>query len=242
MKITKFKKIKTNQYELTLEDESKIKLYEDIILKENLLLTKNIDDVDELLKKNSQYSIMETSYKYLSHKVVSVLGMEEYLLKKGYDRVNIKNTIDNLIAKGYLNDSYYAKCYISDHINLTIDGPRKIINHLEKMHITSDIYLDYLDLNSKIWEERINHYLEKQLKVNKKSAYVFKNKMLMNLINLGYEREMIQDSLNKIEIANSEELMLKEKEKIRKKLEKKYSGEELERKIKEKLFQKGFYL
>lgn len=241
MKIEKFKKIKTNQYELTLEDESKIKLYEDVILKENLLLTKNIDNVEDILKKNSEYSIFEISYKYLSHKVISIYGMKEYLLKKGFDEKNVQNAIDSLINKGYLNDYYYAKCYINDHINLSNDGPKKIINHLENMHIDSNIYLEYLDLNSNIWYERINKYLEKQLKINKKSAYVFKNKMLLNLINLGYDKEMINDCLNKIKIENSDELMIKEKEKIRKKLERKYSGEELERKIKERLYRMGYY-
>ena len=65
--------------------------------------------------------------------------------------------------------------------------------------------------------------------------------MLINLINLGYDKEMINDCLNHISIDNLDELKEKEKEKVRKKLERKYSGDELERKIKEKLFQKGFF-
>ena len=44
-----------------------------------------------------------------------------------------------------------------------------------------------------------------------------------------------------ISIDNLGELKEIEKEKIRKKLSRKYSGDELERKIKEKLFQKGFF-
>ena len=63
----------------------------------------------------------------------------------------------------------------------------------------------------------------------------------MNLINLGYDKEMINDCLNKISIDNLDELKEIEKNKIRKKLERKYSGDELERKIKEKLYQKGFF-
>ena len=47
--------------------------------------------------------------------------------------------------------------------------------------------------------------------------------MLINLINLGYDKEMINDCLNKISIDNLDELKEKEKEKIRKKLERKYS-------------------
>ena len=65
--------------------------------------------------------------------------------------------------------------------------------------------------------------------------------MLINLINLGYDREMINECLNNIKIDNQDELKKKEEEKIRKKLERKYQGDELERKIKEKLYQRGFF-
>ena len=36
MKIAKYKKLKNNIYEVTLENNDKIKLYEDVILKEKL--------------------------------------------------------------------------------------------------------------------------------------------------------------------------------------------------------------
>ena len=52
---------------------------------------------------------------------------------------------------------------------------------------------------------------------------------------------MINDCLSTISINNQDELRKKEEEKIRKKLEKKYSGEDLDRKIKEKLYQKGYF-
>ena len=65
--------------------------------------------------------------------------------------------------------------------------------------------------------------------------------MLMNLINMGYEKEMINECLSNITINNQDELKEKEIIKIRKKLERKYTGEQLERKIKEKLYQQGFF-
>ena len=241
MKINKYKKLKSNKYELTLEDNGKLILYEDVILKEELLLKKEINDIDRLTRINNEYEIYEIALKYLNHHVESIKGMKEYLLKKKYDLQNIDTTIDKLICKGYLNDSYYAKSYITNQVNLSNDGPLKIIKHLEENDITSDVYNEYLDNYGNIWEDRIEKYINKQLKVNKKSSYYFKNKMLMNLVNLGYDKEMINDILDKVQIDNLDELKEKEKDKIRKKLERKYTGEELERKIKEKLFQKGFF-
>ena len=241
MRISKYKKLKNNKYEVILENNEKITLYEDIILKEELLLKKEINNLSRLTKINEEYEIYNVALKYLSHHVMSIFGMKEYLLRKKYSEEDINKTIDKLIKSGYLNDSYYAKCYISDHINLSNDGPYKIIKHLEDNNISSSIYAEYLSKYDSLWQERIEKYIEKQKKINKKSSYFFKNKMLMNLINLGYEKEMINDCLNKVTIDNLDELKEIEKNKIRKKLERKYSGDELERKIKEKLFQKGFF-
>ena len=241
MKIIKYKKLSGNKYEVLLENNEKIKLYEDVILKEELLLKKEIDDIEEILKINSKYEIYDIAIRYLSHHVMSIRGMRQYLQRKNYNENDINKVIDQLINKGYLNDSYYAKCYITDHINLSLDGPKKLIKHLEDNDISKDIYGKYLSKYNDIWKERIDKYINKQLKTNKKSTYFFKNKMLINLVNLGYEREMINDSLNHIKIDNLVELKNIEKEKIRKKLSRKYTGDELERKIREKLFQKGFF-
>lgn len=241
MQISKYKKLKNNVYEITLENNEKIKLYEDVILKEELLLKKEITDIKRITEINSKYDVYNVALKYLNHHVLSIKGMKEYLSKKNYQEVDINETIDKLIKKGYLNDSYYAKCYINDHVNLSNDGPYKMIKHLEENDISSSTYREYLSKYNSVWQDRIERYINKNLKINKKSPYFFKSKMLMNLINLGYDKEMINDSLNKVTISNLDELKEIEKEKIRKKLSRKYTGEELERKIREKLFQKGFF-
>ena len=129
MKIIRYKKLKANKYEVLLENNEKLILYEDVILKEELLLKKEIDDIDYIVKINSQYELFDVSLKYLNHHVVSINEMKEYLLKKKYLESDIEKTIKKLEDKGYLNDSYYAKCYILDHINLSNDGPIKIKRH-----------------------------------------------------------------------------------------------------------------
>jgi len=241
MRIIKYRKLKSNKYEVYLENDEKLILYEDVILKEELLLKKEINDINTILKINSSYEIYDVALKYLNHRVISIYDMKEYLSKKQYSQNDIENTINKLIEKGYLNDSYYVKCYINDHVNLSSDGPKRIKKHLEERNILSNIYSEHLDKYQDIWYDRIKKYVEKQKKVNKKSLCFFKSKMLINLINLGYEKEMINDVLNTISIDNIDELKELEKNKIQRKLEKKYTGEELERKIKEKLWQKGFY-
>ena len=241
MKIIKYQKVSHNQYELTLDNNEKIKLYEDVILKEELLIKKEIKDLKKLLEINQKQEIYEVALKYLNKKMVSVKGMKEYLQRKNYSLENISCVLEQFIASNYLSNENYAKCYVHDKINLSMDGPYKIKKNLIKEEIDEEIINELLKIDDNIWYDKIEKYLEKQLKVNKQSVYCFKNKMMVNLINLGYEREMINHCLNELTFTNQNELKNREEIKIRKKLEKKYSGEELEYKIKEKLYQKGFF-
>lgn len=242
MKIVKYKKLNSNKYQVTLEDNSKINLYEDVILEKELLLKKEIDDLESLINANKKYDIYEQALRYINTKLRSIYEMKDYLLKKDYNEEEVNKTIDKLIKNGYLNDEYYSKCYINDRINLSLDGPNKIKKSLDSMKIDYDIYFKYLEVFDKeTIYERINKYLNKQVKVNKKSMYIFKNKMLVNLINLGYETSDINYCLSDIKSDNQSELKEKEREKLYKKLSRKYEGEELERKVREKLYQKGFF-
>ena len=241
MKIIKYQKLNGNKYNVYLDNGEKIKLYEDIIIKEELLLTKEIDDIDKLLELNSKYEIYEISLKYINTKIRSIKEMKDYLFKKGYSEIDINNTIDKLIKKGYLNDDYYSKCYITDRMNLSNDGPLKIKKHLDELEIPYPVYSKYLkDFNYSLQKEKVNDYISKKLKSNRKSRYMFKNSMIVNLVNLGYDKELVNECLYHIYVDDKDNLV-KEKEKIRKKLEKKYSGDELEYKIKQKLYQKGYF-
>ena len=55
MKILKFKKQSKDKYKLYFDDNSEITLYEDVIIKNNLLITKQIDKklLDDLEKENN---------------------------------------------------------------------------------------------------------------------------------------------------------------------------------------------
>lgn len=243
MKIIKFAKKKDGQYMLTLENDRKILLHEDLILKNNLLIKKTIDEDEilNLLSQNNNYNAYNMSIKYLSVKMRSIFEVKEYLKKKEIDQSAIDQVVDKLIYQGYLNDTEYSKAYINDRINLSNDGPYKIITYLKNNNIKQEIIDDsikFFDKNIQI--DKINNIILKQIKSNNnRGAYLLKQKILMNLITLGYEKQLIVSCLDNFEI-NDSEAYKKEYNKIHDKLSKKYSGKELEYKIKQKLYQKGF--
>ena len=66
MKIINYKKKKTNIYEITLSNSEKISLYDDVILKYDLLLKKELNDKLKM-KIYEENSYLESYYKALKY-------------------------------------------------------------------------------------------------------------------------------------------------------------------------------
>lgn len=242
--INKFIKLKNGKYKLILENNDEITTYEDVILKHDLLISKKIDErvKEEINKDNYEQDVYGCAIKYLKVRLRSTYEMKEYLSKKGYSSEIIEKIINRLSKEGYLSEKNFVKAYIADKISFGNDGPLKVKEYLENLKIDTDLIEEELKVfNKTIIKEKIKKYVDKMIKTNRnKSNYLLKQKILFNLINLGYQKEDITLFLDKVDDTSEADIYQKEYEKIYKKLSKKYSGKELEYKIKQKLYQKGF--
>lgn len=244
MKINKFVKKKDGMYNVELEDGSKLLIHEDLILKYDLLLKRELDDKDYKLisDENMSYSAYNKAIKYIGIRMRSIFELRSYL-KKYVDNENIINqVVDKLLSQGYLNDEMFARSYVNDRIALSTDGPYKIHNSLKEHRISEKDIEDALAAYTEdIQIEKIKKYIEKSIKSNTNKGYMLlKQKILANLINMGYNRHTVLDELSNYN-PDDEDIYKKEYEKIYNKLSKKYSGYELDQRIKQKLYQKGFY-
>lgn len=243
MKIQKYSKDKSNQYKVTIDDENYI-LYDDVIIKFGLLLKKDISasELKEIIKYNDELDSYYLSIKYITKKLRSEKEIYEYLKKKDISENVINNTIAKLRENKFLNDDLYLKAYINDQINLSNNGPKKIAKNLSILGLDESLINNALNnIDTSVWEEKIAKYINKKISNNHNSSVkMLKMKIINDLINLGYEKESIMPILNKCDIDDHDALN-REYEKAKRQLEKKYEGYELERKIKEKLYRKGFF-
>jgi len=234
MKIIKYTKKNKNEYILTLDNNTSITLYDDTILKYNLLIKKEILNIDDILKYND---ILKDYYNILSILIKKRKTIKEVedILK---DSLNKKDIIDRLIKEGYLNDTLYIKDYINTKLNTSLDGYNKILNNLTKLGIEESIIKCYLDkIDRSIWIDRINKIIVK--KHIKESITIYKKKMTSYLYNMGYFIEDINTCLERIQ-SNDYDIIEKDYIKIKKVLERKYQGKELINMIKKKLYNKGY--
>lgn len=243
MKIEKFTKLKSGQYKLILDDNTNILLHEDLILKYELLIYREIDNekIEQLLEENKSYIAYDLALNYLKVKMRSKKEIKDYLLKKEISEELINNAIEKLETQGYIGDLTYTKAFINDRINLSNDGPYKIKEQLIKLGINEDVILKELEVfNKDLEQSRIEKLIAKQIKTNhNKGLYLLKKKILDYLVNLGYSKEIVISLIDKVSI-DEDEIKRKEYDKLYQKLSKKYSGKELEYKLKQKMYQKGF--
>lgn len=241
MKIQGYRYLGNSKYKVIINNEE-YTLYEDIILKYDLLIKDvNEKDLTKFLEENKRFEAYYVALKYIKTKLRTRKEIEEYLSKKDYNDFDIDYATSRLEQEKYIDERVYAKSYILDAINLKNIGPNKIVMELTNLGIDKNIVLDELSIfTNYIEEEKVYKYIEKSIKNNhNKSSYILKNKIKQNLINLGYNSSIINKCLNEYNIDDNE-IYQKELEKVRSKLSKKYTGKELEYKIKQNMYRKGF--
>ncbi len=243
MQIIKFQKLNNNKYKIIFKDHPEITLYDDVILKFNLLNHKSLTE-NEFIKIKNFNNELESYYKslkYLTFKMRTKKEIITYLKKDNYSENIINKTINRLEKEGYIDEKKYIEYYIKDQVNLTLNGPLKIKNNLVNQDL--DIYLieDKLSqISNDIWQEKIVKIINKRLKVNKNSEQIFKRKIKDYLFKEGYSNEMTSSLIQDIKIEDSNNFN-KEANLIYQKLQRKYENkEELIYYLKNKLYTKGY--
>ena len=238
MEIIRFKKGKKNIYEVELDNGSILKLYDDVIVKYNLIVNKHLTDksLKEITDYNDSLFAQYDVLKKLNTKLRCEKELRELLKKKEYNEKIINETISKLKKDGYLNRELYIKSYINDAYNFGNDGPNKIRFNLNKLGFKNEEIDQYLNQD---YTKKAIRIIDKKIKSNNKSNYIFKEKMVNYLINLGYSKEIFIDYLNNINI-NDEAYLKKEAIQLINKYQKKYENEKLLYFIKDKLYKKGY--
>ena len=245
MRIERYKKGNGGKYKILLDNGEVLVLYEEVILKYDLLLKKDITDEDlvEIDKYNQECEVYYVALNNVSKRFKSIYELQEVLRKKEYPKELIALAIEKLIKQGYLNDRLFARSYINNQNITTNKGPLKIKKELLDKKIDQEVIDE--ELVSYLEEEqleKIEKLANKMIKANRsRGGIILKQKIVNDLKNLGYESDLIMKVVSTKDFATNEDIRKKEYEKLKKRLSHKYSGSELERKINEKLYQKGLY-
>lgn len=242
MLITKIEKIKNNKYKLIIDDE-KIITFDNVILDNNLLYKKVIDKnlYNKIIEYTNFYNVYNLVVKYILKKRRSEKEINVYLKKYNLDPDKKDVIISKLKSINLINDMFFCKAYINDNIHLSKKGINKIKSELLSHNIPLNIIEKELNnIDNDLLDDKLNKLIIKKINSNHKYSNLFlKQKILNEMINLGYDKEKTLKIINN-NIIEDNNILEKEFEKIYIKLSKKYNNLELYKNIKTKLLYKGF--
>ena len=143
---------------------------------------------------------------------------------------------------GYLNEERYVTFFLHDSLRFYDYGPNKIKQKLKMFGIDERLVEEQLSLISdSVWKEKMEKLVKKRVTMNHSySASLFKVKLTQYLYSQGYPKEWIASFLENLVIPCDDSILKKEKEKLERKLSRKWSGEALNYQVRLKLYQKGF--
>ena len=203
MKINKFKKLGAGRYNIIF-DNTDITVYEDIILKYDLLIKKDIDVdlIDKIIEENNYYEAYHKALSYIEIKMRNKKEIIDYLKRKEYSNEIIYDVLNKLDKLGLLNDKKYIaiinkcdlpkkiddeylenKVYISATENINIDGLKDKIKELFNLEQIETEDLTYLTSARSI---AILNKVEKEIKE------------VLNGINEGFTLDMVEIDLKSI--------------------------------------------
>ncbi|MCM1053042.1 MAG: RecX family transcriptional regulator [Ruminococcus sp.] len=198
-------------------------------------------DFDNILQENNSLAAYYDSLKAINTRLRTEKELDNILKNKNYGSKDILYALDRLKKEGYLNHKIYIEAYIHDRIALYIEGENKILNDLMNLGFEECEIRPFLDTISKdIYMDKINKYIAKKSKSNKKSIVEFKRKTLNELVNKGFYKSDINKVLDNLELEEDKEVLERLINKLNLKYSKKYDKTIVKLKIKTYLYQKGY--
>lgn len=242
MKILKYKKLSNGKYRVEFDSGNR-DFYEEVILKFNLLLKKEIKakELEEMEQESIFWEGYYFSLKSLKSRYKSCKELARLLASKGYDNDDVIKIVEKLKDQGYLDDRVFAKAYINEQIITSSKGPFRIRKALEEKGVDTKIIDEEINYFTPEMElEKINKVIRIALKSNRnRGGIVLRRKIINDLVKLGYSSTIINKVIDNYDFNDTRDIAKKEYDKLYRQLSKKYNGNELEYKIKEKLYQKG---
>ena len=200
MKIDKYEKIAKSKYRLYLSNGEVIDTYDEIILKNDLLIKKELDNYlyQKVLSESKLQEFYNACIKYISIRIRSTKEIIDYLKSTNGADEDIDYILEKLTKEKLLDDNHFCECFIKDKLKFTTMGEHKIIYELKKQSISADIIANNHHLISEdILIGKIDKIIIKQLNSNRKlDRQKLRNKLYNHLLNAGYSSSLIVKRLN----------------------------------------------
>lgn len=235
------------RYNIFIDNEYAFSVSERTLAEKRLLkgTELNNEDIEEIKKAEADSHAIQLAMSYLSYQPRSVYEVLEYLNKHEISQDASQTAVQNLIELNYLNDNNFARLFIKNNLRVGKDGPRAVDRKLKQKGLAADVIQEALyEIEDEEWVDaglRVVHSLIHQ--AGKLSYKEIKQKVLTKLRAHGFDQELGELVLEKLDIEKDEDEQIEALKKQGSKAWRRYRKDEdfkRKQKVKRYLFQHGF--
>jgi regulatory protein len=199
-----------NGVEVIFDDNSKILVDYRVVVDNGLRKNDDLttEQVNKLLAQSEKLKLKDSAFRLLGMRHHSKYEIAQKLIRKGFERQGVETILNELVEKGFLNDTEFAKAYFTERQNKKRVGINKIRAELIKKGIDKKIIEDLLAVeDSSISEETAFELASKKLKslIHKESdARKIKQKISASLFSKGFDFDLIRKTIDKLNLSEDQ--------------------------------------
>jgi regulatory protein len=155
--------------------------------------------------KNSEhkYSFLEAKQKieaWCAYQERAQSEVEKKLRDFGLDTEDTFSLLSDLISNNFLNEQRFASAFTSGKVNIKRWGRRKIYNHLLQKQVAKNVIdVAFKEIDLDVYQNNLNFLAQRKFTESKGTQFERKAKTARFLTGKGYEFDLIQDALDRLE-------------------------------------------
>jgi regulatory protein len=236
-----------DRYNIFLDEKYAFSVHESVLVKFGLTKGMSLEDwsIDEMVYEDEIRKAFNRALHYLGFRMRSEYEVKKKLLELGYGEAIILEALVKLKSLGFLNDETYSEALLQTRKNSSSKGPKAIQQEMQKKGIGKELQIKVLESYSEDEQIKIATKLaEKTANSNRSVAPAqLKQKIQNALLRKGYSFDLIKQALATINFDREEDewtaIADSIGEKAWRRYSSKFSGRDLNDKVKQAMYQKG---
>ncbi|GAB4074411.1 recombination regulator RecX [Barrientosiimonas marina] len=209
-----------------------------------------LDDatIQALIRQDTFHKHYTLAINFLSYRMRTKQEIRTYLDQKDVDEEQLDQIMDKLITEGLVDDRQFAESFVRTRQNTTNKGPKLVEQELRQKGVDAALASEAVSAYTFAgqYDTALKLALKKRSASHAKSFQQKIQQIQGTLMQKGFTSDVIQAITNELQNERDDdaewEALIKQGEKLHRKHQQKYSGAELEQKVKEALYRKGFTL
>ncbi|MUV38707.1 Regulatory protein RecX [Lentibacillus sp. JNUCC-1] len=221
---------------------------EAVLIKHRLHKGMELDDafMNTLIDEDTQYKAYSLAINYLSYRMRTKKEIYDYLIKKEIHPEHVESVMQRLIDEQLVDDRQFAKMFTESRIRTSAKGPGLVKKELLEKGVPA-LYADEAAslYTYAIQYDKAAHWMQKRLNRSNRDSFRQQLQKLHGfLLQKGFDQGVIQDVLDTAAEHQDDgqewEALQSQGHKLIRKHQSKRQGFELQSKVKEGLYRKGF--